>query len=117
MTHLLQTFDNAEVWEEVDEYTFKHRQNVVKGSAKDGYSPRYGQGYVVVHDDGTTTISGNRSPKVLGIICRFLNVSIPSQDRMPGGWIRDKVEMVLVKGLKGCIILHQMHGDNYRKVA
>lgn len=96
------------VFEEVDEYTFNHRKLVSQG--QDDPTPRYAAAYVL-KDGDDVTLSGTVSTTLLGIICRFLQVTVPT-GAVDGGWLRE-ASFVFLRPPRGNLILHQFNGVDF----
>ena len=96
------------VFEEVDEYTFQRRKLV--SQSQDDPSPRYAESYVL-KDGDNVTLSGTVSTTLLGIICRFLQVTMPTGS-VDGGWLRE-APFVFIRPPRGNLVLHQMHGADF----
>lgn len=110
--YLLQRADERKVWEEVDEYVYRHHQKAVLPNG----DPRYSGNRILKLADGTTdlTLEGMDSTD-LGIITRFLGVRV-EQGSVPGGFVRtpEFVKMILQQNR---VVLHEIGGDNFKKSA
>lgn len=115
MRYLLQRADNPEVFEEVDEYVFNHRREVILPGIKPGAETqrRYSDLWVLFDGD-SIGISTTTTPKILSIITRILGIQ-PITGSTPSGWLKEP-ENVFLRTPKGKGILHVMNGDNYVQV-
>lgn len=87
------------MFEEVDEWTYTHQTEVIRMSGGKE-TPRY-TGLSVSVGEGVE-ISGPVTIELLGIICRFLDVTIPTGMSLPGGFLRTPETLVIVpkRGLR-----------------
>ena len=111
MKYLLQSAIDTEVFESVDEYTFKNRHHAVLDGGKARYS-----GLAVSFDGEHIMVEGGiLSVKEWAILSRYLCLN-PIQGAKLGGWVREpeSVYFVLPRGRKE--VLHQMNGDNFVRI-
>jgi len=107
MQYFLQR-DDVELWEEVDEYTFQNRSNVVfDGQSEDN---RYNDNFIRC-EGAVVDIQYSGNPKGLAIILRMLGVN-PSVSERPGGICQTPENVVLKKGKS--TFLHHINGETYK---
>ncbi len=107
----LQTATDSKVWENVDEYVFKHHAKAVLPNGEKRYS---GNRIWTVEGKYNLDLT-NVDSADLGVIARFLSVRV-DQGTMPGGYVRTP-EFVKLAFQQNRVVLHEIGGENFKKTA
>lgn len=108
----LQTADDLNVWEQVDDYTAKHCKEALNDA---GTGPRYTDNFLVKTESGLRIVAQGLTDNHLAIVARFLGIKIDT-GAYPGGNLR-KPNFVKFRNRQGGVVLRTANGDIFRKAS
>lgn len=107
----LQRVDDRNLWEQVDEYTWTHWKNAVLRD-----SPRYTGNRVHRSPEGLFDVQlGSVDAGEIAVMNRVMKFNVETGFK-PYGFCREP-EFVKLVFPQGRVIMHEMGGDNFKKVS